>query len=134
MKLISCYIEGYGGIEKKEYFFNESITTFCQENGVGKTTLASFIKAMFYGLKGYKERSAFCDREHFYPFKGGKFGGNLTFSKDGKIYKIERYFGEKTTRGDTLKVYCNGEITEEFGEDIGKEIFGVDEASFLRRD
>ena len=133
MKLISCYIEGYGGIEKKEYFFNESITTFCQENGVGKTTLASFIKAMFYGLKGYKEGSTeFCDREHFYPFKGGKFGGNLTFSKDGKIYKIERYFGEKTTRGDSLKVYCNGEITEEFGEDIGKEIFGVDEASFLR--
>ena len=75
MKLISCYIEGYGGIEKKEYFFDESITTFCQENGVGKTTLASFIKAMFYGLKGYKEGSTeFCDREHFYPFKGGKFG------------------------------------------------------------
>lgn len=133
MRLISCYIEGYGAIEKKDYSFEEGITAFCQENGTGKTTLASFIKAMFYGLKGYKEGSTeFCDREHFYPFKGGKFGGNLTFVKDGKTYKIERYFGEKTTRGDTLKVYCNGDITEEFGEDIGKAVFGVDEASFLR--
>lgn len=133
MKLISCYIENYGAIEKKEYFFEGEITAFCQENGYGKSTLASFIKAMFYGLKGYKDGSTeFCDREHFYPFNGGKFGGNLTFSKDGKTYKIERYFGEKTTRGDTLKVYCNGEVTEELGEDIGKTVFGVDEKSFLR--
>ena len=133
MRLISCYIEGYGAIAKKEYFFGEGITAFCQENGTGKTTLASFIKAMFYGLKGYtKSSTEFCDREHFYPFKGGKFGGSLTFEKEGKTYKIERYFGEKSTTGDSLKVYCNGELTEELGEDIGKAVFGVDEASFLR--
>ena len=133
MKLISCYIEGYGAIEKKEYFFGEGITAFCQENGTGKTTLASFIKAMFYGLKGYtKSSTEFCDREHFYPFKGGKFGGSLTFEKEGKTYKIERFFGEKSTTGDTLKVYQGGDITEELGEDIGRAVFGVDEASFLR--
>lgn len=133
MKLIACYVEGYGGIEKKEYTFEEGITSFCQENGKGKTTLASFLKAMLYGLKGYTDKSTeFCDREHFYPFKGGKFGGYITFSYNGKIYKVERYFGEKSTRGDTLKVYCNGEITEELGEDIGRTVFGVDENSFLR--
>lgn len=133
MKLISCYIEGYGSIEKKEYFFGEGITAFCQENGTGKTTLASFIKAMFYGLKGYtKSSTEFCDREHFYPFKGGKFGGSLTFEKEGKTYKIERFFGEKSTTGDTLKVYLGGDLTDELGEDIGRAVFGVDEASFLR--
>ena len=31
-----------------------------------------------------------------------------------------------------MKVYCNGEATQELGEDIGKAVFGVDEASFLR--
>ena len=66
MRLISCYIEGYGAIEKKDIVFDEGITAFCQENGAGKTTLASFIKAMFYGLDGYKRKSKdFCDREHF---------------------------------------------------------------------
>ena len=133
MRLISCYIEGYGAIAKKEYFFGEGITAFCQENGTGKTTLASFIKAMFYGLKGYtKSSTEFCDREHFYPFKGGNFGGNLTFLYNEKRYTIERFFGAKSTKGDTLKVYCDGELTDELGEMIGKTVFGVDEESFLR--
>ena len=133
MKLISCYIEGYGQIKKKEYLFEGNITSILAENGAGKSTLASFIKAMFYGLKGYKAGSTeFCDREHFYPFDGGAFGGNLTFDFQGKRYKIERYFGEKNTSGDSVKVYVSGEQTDELGEDIGKTVFGVDEASFLR--
>ncbi len=133
MKLISCYIEGYGQIKQKEYTFDERITTVFAENGAGKTTLASFIRAMFYGLKGYKTGSTeFCDREHFYPFDGGAFGGNLTFAFQGKTYKIERYFGEKNSSGDSVKVYVGGEETDELGEDIGKTVFGVDETSFLR--
>ncbi len=133
MKLISCYIEGYGKIKKKEYRFAEGITTFCEENGEGKTTLASFLKSMFYGLKAYRKGSTeFCDREHFYPFDGGLFGGNLTFERKGKIYKIERFFGDKSDTADTVKVYENGEETDVFGEEIGKSIFGVDRESFER--
>lgn len=133
MRLISCYIEGYGQIKQKDYLFNEELTVVFAENGAGKSTLASFIKAMFYGLKGYKTGSTeFCDREHFYPFDGGMFGGNLTFEFQGKRYKIERYFGEKNVSGDSVKVYVGGEETDELGEDIGKTVFGVDETSFLR--
>lgn len=133
MRLISCYIEAYGQIKRKDYTFHEGITSVFTENGGGKTTLASFIKAMFYGLKGYKAGSTeFCDREHFYPFEGGTFWGNLTFEFQGKTYKIERYFGEKNASGDSVKVYVGGEETDELGEDIGKAVFGVDEASFMR--
>ena len=133
MRLISCYIEGYGQIKRRDYTFNEGITSIFTENGGGKTTLASFIKAMFYGLKGYtKSSTEFCDREHFYPFEGGAFGGNLTFEFQGKRYKIERYFGEKNSSGDSVKVYVGGEETDELGEDVGKAVFGVDEASFMR--
>ena len=133
MRLLSCYIEGYGQIKQKDYIFDEGITSVFGENGAGKSTLASFIKAMFYGLKGYKTGSTeFCDREHFYPFDGGMFGGNITFEWQGKKYKIERYFGEKNASGDSVKVYVGGEETDELGEDIGRSVFGVDEASFLR--
>ncbi len=133
MKLISCYIEGYGKIKRKEYTFSEGITTIFGENGEGKTTLASFIKAMFYGLKGYKKTSTeFCDREHFFPFDGGLFGGNLTFEMGGDVYKIERFFGEKSETADTLKVYKNGERTEALGAELGKTVFGVDRESFER--
>ncbi len=133
MRLLSCYIEGYGKIKQKEYRFDENITAFCAENGAGKTTLASFIKAMFYGLKGYRKGSTeFCDREHFYPFDGSRFGGNLTFEADGYVYKIERFFGDKSETADVLQVYRNGEPFEGFGEEIGKIVFGVDKESFER--
>lgn len=133
MKLISCYVENFGCISNKEYIFDNNLTVINQENGVGKSTLVAFIKAMFYGLEGYKTNSVgFCDRLHFYPFSGGLFGGNLTFSVGGKEYKIERFFAEKSETGDSLKVYHNGVVTEEFGEDVGKAIFGLDKQSFER--
>ncbi len=133
MKLLSCYIEGYGKIKRREYTFAEGIASFCEDNGEGKTTLASFIKAMLYGLKGYNKRSMeFCDREHFYPFDGGLFGGNLTLQSGGKTYKIERFFGEKSEKDDKCKVYCNGEETTELGEEVGRAILGLDRESFER--
>lgn len=132
MRLISCYIEGYGKIKRKEYRFEEGITTLLGENGEGKSTLASFLKAMFYGLKAYrKDSTEFCDREHYYPFDGGAFGGNLTFETGGKICKIERFFGEKSDTADSLKYYENGEEIPAVA-DLGKSIFGVDRESFER--
>ncbi len=133
MRLISCYVQGYGKIKQKEYLFNRGVTSFCEENGAGKTTLASFIKAMFYGLEGYRKGSTeFCDREHFYPFDGSRFGGTLTFEMEGRIYKIERFFGDKSKTADTLRVYADGEEYDGFGEEIGKTVFGMDRASFER--
>lgn len=133
MKLISCYIENYGKLKAKEYSFTTGVNMFCQENGTGKSTLASFIKAMFYGLDSYrKDSKEFCERLHFYPFDGGAFGGNLVFEHAGKTYKIERFFGEKSETADTLTLYCNGEETNALGADIGKSVFGIDKASFER--
>jgi len=131
MRLISCYIEGFGKLRGETYDFKEGVTSIFKKNGFGKTTLAAFIKAMFYGMEGYTKNSTkFCERKHFCPFGGGKFGGNLTFLWNGKTYRIERYFGEM--KGETLKVYCGGDLTEELGDEIGKTVFGVDEEAFLR--
>ena len=80
MILLSCYIENYGKLSKKNIDFQKDLTVFCEENGYGKTTLVSFLKAMFYGLPSYKTSSkGFPERQHFYPFNGGKFGGSLEF-------------------------------------------------------
>ncbi len=133
MKLISCYIEGYGKIKRKEFIFNEGLTSFLWENGEGKSTLASFLKAMLYGLKGYRKGSIeFCDREHFYPFDGGRFGGNLRLQANGKEYKIERFFGDKSETGDSLTVYENGELVPNPPVDFGRVLLNVDRESFER--
>lgn len=133
MKLLSYHIENYGKIHNQDGDFSDAITCICEKNGFGKSTLASFIKAMFYGLDSYTVASkGFNDRQHFYPFEGGKFGGNLTFESDGKIYRIERFFDKKSGRGDECKVYLGGAPFDGFGEEIGKTLFGLDEESFLR--
>ena len=57
MKLISCHISGYGSLRDKDIKFDGGLTQICEPNGYGKTTLASFIKAMFYGLPSYRAGS-----------------------------------------------------------------------------
>ncbi len=133
MKLLSLHISGYGALKNYDYTFTDGVNEFCEHNGFGKSTLASFIRAMFYGLEGYSVRTKdFCDRLHFYPFTGGSFSGSLTFEKGGKTYRIERAFGEKSEKDDTLTVYCNNAPFTGFGESLGKWVFGVDKESFER--
>lgn len=132
MRLVSCYIENYGKISRKSFLF-DALTVFCEENGYGKTTLASFLKAMFYGLPTTRANSTgFDDRQHFYPFNGGKFGGSLVFEQEGTEYRIERFFDRKSDSKDECTVYCNGAVTARFGAEIGKSVFGLDEDSFER--
>ena len=50
MKLLRCYIENYGKLHEFSYDFDAKMNTILQENGWGKTTFCSFIKAMLFGL------------------------------------------------------------------------------------
>lgn len=131
MRLISCHIENFGIIKNSDYTFNGDLTVFCEENGYGKTTLASFLKAMFYGMDSDRTNSKFNDRRHFYPFAGGKFGGSVTFESDGANYKIERFFDVKSEPNDTLTVYRNGRVISR-DWNPGQKFFGIDRESFER--
>ncbi len=133
MKLLAYYIENYGKLSQIEGSFEAGLNCFCEANGSGKTTLASFIKAMFYGLPSYTVASkGFNDRQRFYPFGGGKFGGNITFESGGKIYKIERFFDKKSSKNDEMKVICGGAPYHGFSDAPGRELFGLDEESFQK--
>lgn len=133
MKLVSCYIENFGVISRRSIQFDENLSVVFNANGTGKSTLACFIKAMFYGLPSSRVNAkAFEDRQHYYPFNGGKFGGNLTFEKDGVVYRIERFFDKKSDTRDSLTVYRGAAATGELGADIGRTVFGLDENSFMR--
>ncbi|MDE7330537.1 MAG: AAA family ATPase [Clostridia bacterium] len=132
MKLVSCYVYGFGGIKEAAFNFNDGVTSFINKNGAGKTTLASFIKAMFYGLPQTRSNSKkFDDRKRYCPLDGGRFGGSLTFEANGKVYRVERTFG-KTGSGDETSVYCGGKLTKELGSDVGASVFGLDLSSFGR--
>lgn len=134
MKLIDCYIENYGKFSRRSFSFQDGLTCFCLANGEGKTTFASFLKAMLFGLDGYRDTSReFCERKRFYLFSGGKFGGWLRIEWRGKVYTIERFFDKKSETKDILKVYDGyGRICEDLGTACGEKIFGVTLPAFER--
>ena len=133
MKLLYCEIENYGNLTGEKIRVNGELQEFCENNGYGKTTLCSFIRVMFYGMETRREKDvSFGDREHFYPFSGGRFGGSLTFLYSGKTCRIERFFDEKTATKDSFSYFENGEEVKKDGDTIGKEIFGIDEEAFCR--
>ena len=50
MKLLRCHVENFGILSDFDLTFTEGLNVLCRENGFGKSTLAAFLKAMFYGL------------------------------------------------------------------------------------
>ena len=132
MRLISCYIENFGGLSRFSLDFEPGLTIIQQPNGFGKTTLAEFIRAMFYGFPRKSPRQL-SRREKYRPWNGGRCGGHLTFEHEGTGYRIERTFGA-APKGDSFKIYdlATGRETDRFTADLGVELFGLDADSFER--
>lgn len=133
MKLISCYIENFGGLSQYELEFSDGLTVIKEPNGFGKTTLAEFLRAMFYGFPRKAKTLDKSKRQKYTPWDGGKFGGNLVFEYEGKQYRLERSFGT-TPRGDSFNLIdlATGRKSSRFSENIGLELFQLDADSFER--
>ncbi len=131
MRIVNCDIENFGVLSDKHYEFKDGLTSFCRENGEGKTTLAAFLKAMLYGLPTDGKRLGFNDRRHYAPFNSGKFGGSLKIEKDGRIYTVTRTFDRKSETKDEVKLYI-GADEQPLPENIGVFFFGMNKESFER--
>ncbi|MBE7080944.1 MAG: hypothetical protein E7372_00065 [Clostridiales bacterium] len=132
MKLIKCYISSFGKLNNFTYDFSYGLNTINKKNGWGKSTLATFIKAMFYGLNGSKHSIAENERKKYRPWNSTeKFGGYVEFEWGNNSYKIERFFGAKESE-DTVRLF-DTKTGKEFNntENLGKRIFEIDEDGFL---
>lgn len=133
MKLISLYIENFGGLSQYALEFREGVTVIQGPNGFGKTTLAEFIRAMFYGFPRKSKTLDKSKRQKYTPWNGGKCGGNLVFEYEGQRFRLERTFGA-TPKSDTFKLIdlATGQKSDRFSEEIGLELFQLDGDSFER--
>ena len=134
MNLKRCYIENFGKLKQFEYEFSDGLNVINKLNGWGKTTFATFIKAMFYGFDASNKRAiSENERKRYYPWQGGKFGGNLEFEINGETYQIERFFGIKD-KDDTFKLYDKTTNCEsnDYSSNIGEEIFKIDRQAYER--
>ena len=93
MRLITCHIENFGKLSNYDHVFQQGVNVIHHENGWGKTTLAAFLKAMFYGMTSTTKRSVLeNERKKYMPWQGGAYGGSLNFEHNGTSYRIDSFF------------------------------------------
>ena len=135
MLLKRCEIQGFGKLQEFTYEFTEGYNVICAENGWGKSTFAAFLRAMFYGLPqaGSRTKLEEAERRKYRPWNGGVMGGSLVFEVNRKEYKVERTFGKKESE-DTFRLIdlSTNLESEDFSEELGKELFGLDKEAYSR--
>ena len=96
MRIVQCQIENFGKLSDFTFDFSEKVNVVCQGNGWGKSTLAAFIRVMFFGFENPgKQDKLVNERKRFAPWQGGIYGGSLTFEVKGTRYIMRRVFGKK---------------------------------------
>lgn len=136
MRILRCDINGFGALYDYHIDFSSDVTCIVEENGFGKTTLAAFIKAMFFGMPTARKNSSTesSDRARYNPWSAPYFGGQLVFSLSDKEYRIVRKFDAKSPTRDEFRLIDEktGFDCTDFSENIGEELFGINEEAFSK--
>ena len=113
--------------------FDPGMNLFSGDNEFGKSTILSFIRAMFYGFSGRSSsRMRDNDRRKFTPWNGKTFGGSIEFRHEGKTYLLEKTFSRR--RADdkvTLTLLPSGQKTDLAQKEVGEYLFAVSEPEFV---
>ena len=134
MKLIRCDIENFGCLSNFHMDFADGVNAICEDNGFGKSTLAAFIRIMFYGFENQGKRDDLInERIKYKPWQGGVYGGKITFETAGNTYVMAKTFGAKDSEDNfhIRDAKTNMEVTD-FNNNPGEEMFKLDSQSFLR--
>lgn len=133
MIIKECHIENFGVLSDLSFKFIDGVNVIKEDNGWGKSTLAVFIKCMFYGMEYTKKRKKLPENKKYMPWNGGKCGGWLVFSVKDKTYRVTRYFGAKEADCEfELYDLTTNLPSRDYSENLGAELFGIDRASFER--
>ncbi len=131
MKILKCHVSSFGKLKNYTIDLNEGVNVINQENGWGKTTLCTFITAMFYGLDSAKKSISDNERRKYKPWNSTeKFGGYIEFSWKDYLYRLERFFGNKES--DDIIVLTDLKTGKQNQNvlNLGERIFGIDKEGF----
>lgn len=134
MKILQCRIENFGKLSDAVFDFTDGTNVICHKNGWGKSTLASFIRIMFFGFENANRQDKLInERKRYDPWQGGVYGGSITFEADGTVYVMRRVFGKKEKDDEfELREAATNLPSDAYTGHIGEELFQIDAASFCR--
>ncbi len=134
MRILDAHVFNFGKLHDIDFKFDVGLNVFLRENGWGKTTLSAFIKSMFYGMEHTSSRDIEKNEKlKYFPWQDGVYGGKLSFSNNGKRYRISRTFSlRKNEDGFELIDLDTNKESSDFSSDLGVELFGVGRETYAR--
>ncbi len=122
-------ISSFGKLKNLVLTPTSGINVLTAPNESGKSTLADFIKFVFYGFSGARKNSiAENEKQHYSPWDGSRIAGSVTLvTPDGK-FKVER-----TVSGakESVEIFDTATRKNVFSGMVpGEVFFGVGEESF----
>ena len=132
MKINSIDIVAFGKLKNFHLDLSDGLTVIYGENEKGKTTIMSFIRMMFYGSTGKSSDIDKNLRIKYRPWNSDIMAGSITFTKDGKSYRLEREFKKSNSTDKITLVDLELGTTQSLSgsDDIGAKIIGLSDAAF----
>lgn len=133
MTIKSLHIISFGGLRNRDISLDKGLNLISGENESGKTSVAMFIKFIFYGLSAKSRGGIPSERKRFVNAATGQAAGYIMLlTDDGKKYRIERALLTSTNMPPRERVRIidveSGEII--MGENPGEYFFGISEEVF----
>ena len=104
MKIREIQIEGFGLFNNKKIGpLEDGLVIFQGKNEAGKSTILSFIRAIFFGFSNNRKEN----RPSYLPIKTGPYGGRIIIEdKKGERFLFERlsYFNGKSIKKTNFKL------------------------------
>ncbi len=136
-------IDSFGNLENRDFELCEGVNIIEGANESGKSTLAAFIKFIFYGLSSKAKDSGVSEREKYISWKTGSAGGSLTLRVEDERFRIDRTImsaGQTSENGERKITYREGvgivnlsnNSPIKVKEEPGEYFFGVDADVFVK--
>lgn len=132
MKLNKIYISAFGGLKDFTLELNDGLNIIYGNNEDGKSTVAAFIKAMFYGTGRNSKNLAESVRLKYTPWDNSTMAGRVYFEHQNKRYCLEKEFRKSDSTDRITLTDLDSGKTLDTSENIGQQFFGLSAAAFER--
>lgn len=132
MKIKRLYIKSFGALADREIALSDGINVIFGGNEAGKSTFLSFFRFIFFGAKKQRGKEL-SFRDKYMPWDGSDMSGEIEFSMNGADYSLSRTVSASGRKKSAVLINkTTGDTVDIDGDEIGKELFGVSEQSFLK--
>ena len=131
MKIRELRVKHFGKFQNARICLRDGINLVAGENESGKSTLHTFIRGMFFGLRRMRGRASRTDTYSRYePWEDpALYSGELVFESGGKRFRISRNFS-RNQASERLICETDGELLSVADGDLNMLLGGISENIF----